>query len=71
MHENVSTNNNGSILRDFAADPLSLVQPRQVVRLRVVISHFGVRSVNHLLDQGPSYTVAFGAKRHGTLLKMR
>ena len=61
------TDDDGSILRSFIANPLGQRQPRQVNSLRVVVSHFVVRSVDHLLDQGPSDTVTFGAEGHRSL----
>ncbi len=61
------TDDDGSILRSFITDPLGQRQPRQVDRLRVVVSHFVVCSVDHLFDQGPSNTVTFGAEGHRSL----
>ncbi len=61
------TDDDGAVLGHFTANPLSVRQPSQIVRLGVVVTHFGIRSVDHLLDEGPSYTVTFGAESHCAL----
>ena len=63
----LQTYDDGAILRYFAADPFRLHQPGQIISLRVVISQFIVRSVDHLLDQSPGDTITFRAERYCSL----
>lgn len=47
--------------------PSLLVEPRQVIRLRVVVTEFDVLPVDDLFDLRQRYSVALRAERHVTL----
>lgn len=61
------TYDDGAILGNFTSDPFCFSQPREIIRLGIIISKFIVGSINHLLDQSPSDTISFGTECDGSL----